>query len=79
MRRLFFCGLAVSLLGLAAAGCKYGGGHVAGVCDCGEAPVQPIMQPYGVNAGPAAAAAPPPAAENGNATRPMPNANENKK
>jgi hypothetical protein len=49
MRRLFLCGLAVSLLGLAA-GC-----HVAGVCDCGEAPVQPILQPYGINAGPPAA------------------------
>jgi hypothetical protein len=56
MRRLFMCGLALSLLGLAL-GCKCGGGHVAGVCDCGEAPVQPIMQPYGINAGPAAAPA----------------------
>jgi hypothetical protein len=55
MRRLFLCGLAVSLLGLAA-GCKFGfGGHAAGVCDCGEAPVQPILQPYGINAGPPAA------------------------
>jgi hypothetical protein len=54
MRRLLFCGLALSLLGLAA-GCKFGGNHVAGVCDCGEAPVQPVMQPYGINAGPPAA------------------------
>jgi hypothetical protein len=67
MRRLMFCGLALSLLGLAAGcqstcgcggGCGAGGGrgllggHQAGVCDCGEAPVQPIIQPYGVNSGP---------------------------
>ena len=81
MRRLLFCGLALSLLGLAmgckssGCGCNGGGGggglfggHVAGVCDCGEAPVQPIMQPYGINAGPPAAAAPAEAAKE------MPNA-----
>jgi hypothetical protein len=74
MRRLFFCGLAVSLLGLAA-GCQHGGGHVAGVCDCGEAPVQPVMQPYGINAATPAAA---PAATN-NGAQQLPNADENKK
>jgi hypothetical protein len=70
MRRLLFCGLAVSLLGLAV-GCHFGG-HVAGVCDCGEGPVQPIMQPYGINAGPAPAVA-------NDAAQQLPNANENKK
>ncbi len=55
MRRLFLSGLALSLLGLAV-GCK-SGGHMAGVCDCGEAPVQPVIQPYGITTGPAAAPA----------------------
>jgi hypothetical protein len=51
MRRLIFCALGLSLLGLAT-GCRLLGGHVAGVCDCGEAPVQPIIQPYGISSGP---------------------------